>query len=65
MSKKEVLKELDKDQRIKKHNMKKKGEDKDKETSKIPKVKQVKRVARKNWLRDYELGDLDEDEYLM
>ena len=66
MPRKEVVKELDKEQRIKKHNDKKKGEDKEKVGLNALKVKpKAKRTGKKDFLRDYESGNFEEDEYYM
>ncbi|GMQ62454.1 hypothetical protein [Vallitalea maricola] len=58
MPRKEVVKELDKEQRIKKHNNKTKGKTKEtKDIHRKPKVKQ-KRVNKNQWLKN-----IDDEEY--
>ncbi|WP_153064096.1 hypothetical protein [Vallitalea guaymasensis] len=58
MPRKEVVKELDKEQRIKKHNNKTKGKTKEiKDIHHKPKVK-PKRVNKNQWLKN-----IDDDEY--
>jgi hypothetical protein len=54
MPRKEVVKELDKEQRIKKHNNKTKGKAKDiKEIHHKPKMR-PKRVSKNQWLKNIE-----------
>ncbi|GMQ57712.1 hypothetical protein AN1V17_21070 [Vallitalea sediminicola] len=59
MPRKEVVKELDKEQRIKKHNNKSKGKTKEiKDNHHKPKVK-PKKVNKSQWLKNID----DDDEY--